>query len=90
MRRKADNFYMDAFKVADFAPSVLADTAAGAVFEPFRTVLDTDEVMLRQAALFAGAAGRENLFQQSVASGALAVGIGKEQFAYLAVESFPF
>lgn len=89
MRRKADNFHMDAFKVADFAPSVLADTAAGAVFEPFRTVLDTDEVMLRQAALIAAAAGCENLFHQPVATGAVAVGMGKEQLADLPVESFP-
>ena len=74
---------MDAFKVADFAPSVLADTAAGAVFEPFRTVLDTDEVMLRQAALIAAAAGGENLFHQPVATGAVAVCMGKEQLADL-------
>ena len=81
---------MYTFKVADFASSVLPDTAARAVLEMFRAVFHADKMVLRQRTFFAGAAGRENLFQQSVASGALAVGIGKEQFAYLAVESFPF
>ena len=66
---------MYAFKVADFAPSVLSDTAAGTVFEMLGTVFHTDKMMLRQSAFFAGAAGGKNLFQQSVAPGALTVGI---------------
>ena len=66
---------MDTFKVADFAPSVLSDTAAWTVFEMLGTVFHAYEVMLRQSAFFAGAAGGKNLFHQPVASGTLAVGI---------------
>ena len=65
---------MNTLKVADFAFSVLSDTAAGAVFEPFGTVLNTDKTVLRQAAVVTTAAGGEQFFEQTVASGALAVG----------------
>ena len=65
---------MDTFKVADFAFSVLSDTAAGTVFEPFRTVFNADKAVLRQAAIITTAAGGEQFFQQTVAAGALTVG----------------
>ena len=80
---------MNTFKVADFAPSVLSDSAARTVFEALGTVFHADEMVLRQPAFIAAAAGGEDLFQQPVASGTLPVGAGKKQLANFAVESFP-